>query len=49
MWLRPRLAALFVAAATALHLGTWLVLGLDYFAHLATVAVVVLSWARMHR
>lgn len=49
VWLRPRLAPLFVAAAATMHLGTWLVLGLDYFAHLATVAVVVLSWARMRR
>jgi len=47
VWLRPRLAPLFVAAATLLHVGTWLVLGLDYFAHLATVAVVLLGWARM--
>ena len=49
LWLRRRLAPLFVAAAAAMHVGTWLVLGLDYFAHLATVAVVVLSWARMRR
>jgi len=49
VWLRPRLAPLFVAAATLMHLGTWLVLGLDYFAHLATVAVVLLGWARMRR
>jgi len=49
VWLRPRLAPLFVAAATLMHVGTWLVLGLDYFAHLATVAVVLLGWARMRR
>ncbi|HEV8114994.1 MAG TPA: hypothetical protein VGP53_02065 [Acidimicrobiales bacterium] len=32
-----------------LPVGTWLVLGLDYLAHLATVAVVLLGWARMRR
>jgi len=43
------LAPLFVLAAAAMHVGTWLVLGLDYFAHLATAALVLLPWARMRR
>ncbi len=47
LWLRPRLAPLFVAAAALLHGGTWLVLGLDYWAHLAVVTLVLLPWARM--
>jgi hypothetical protein len=49
LWLRPALAPWFVAAATAMHAGTWLVLGLDYWAHLAAVALVLLPWARMRR
>ena len=49
VWLRPRLAGPFVGAATLLHTGTWLVLGLDYWVHLATVALVLLPWARMRR
>ncbi|MEO5680687.1 MAG: hypothetical protein ABIS47_13575, partial [Acidimicrobiales bacterium] len=47
VWVRPRLAPCFVGAAAAMHVGTWLVLGLDYFAHLAVVALVLLPWARM--
>ena len=47
VWLRPRLAPAFAAAAALLHAGTWLVLGLDYWAHLAAVALVLLPWARM--
>lgn len=47
VWLRPRMAPVFVVAAATMHAGTWLVLGLDYFAHLAIVALVVLSWAGM--
>ena len=47
VWLAPRLAPAFVAAAALMHAGTWLVLGLDYWAHLATVALVLLPWARM--
>ena len=49
LWRRPRLAPGFVAAATVMHGGTWLVLGLDYWAHLAAVALVLLPWARMRR
>ncbi len=49
LWLRPRLTPWFVAAATLMHAGTWLVLGLDYWAHLAAVALVLLPWARMRR
>lgn len=49
LWLRPRLTPAWVAAAALLHGGTWLVLGLDYWAHLATVSLVLLPWARMRR
>jgi len=47
VWLRPRLVPWFVAATTLMHAGTWLVFGLDYWAHLATVVLVLLPWARM--
>ena len=47
VWIRPRLVPVFVAAAVVMHIGTWLVLGLDYFAHAATVAAVLVPWARM--
>lgn len=47
LWLAPRFAPWFVAAAALMHGGTWLVLGLDYWAQLATVALVLLPWARM--
>ena len=49
LWWRPRLAMPFVVAAAGMHAGTWLLLGLDYWAHLATVALVLLPWARMRR
>jgi len=49
VWLQPRLVPAFLAAATLMHAGTWLVLGLDYWAHLAMVALVLLSWASMRR
>jgi hypothetical protein len=49
LWLRPGLTPAWVVAAALLHGGTWLVLGLDYWAHLATVALVLLPWARMRR
>lgn len=49
LWFQPRLVPLFVAAAVVMHGGTWLVLGLDYWAHLATVALVLLPWARMRK
>jgi hypothetical protein len=49
VWLRPSLAPLFVAAAAVMHGATWLVLGLDYWAHLAAMALVLVPWARMRR
>jgi hypothetical protein len=49
LWLRPRLAPWYVAGAALLHAGTWVVLGLDYWVHLAIVALVLLPWARMRR
>lgn len=49
VWLRPRLVPAFVAAAGLMHAGTWLVLGLDYWAHLATVTLVLVPWTRMRR
>lgn len=45
---RPRLAtrvgAAYAAAAVAFHAGTWLVLGLDYWAWAAVAAVVLVDW-----
>ena len=42
-WVRPY----FMAAVVGLHAGTWLTLGLDYWAWAATAALVLwLSWAR---
>lgn len=49
VWLRPSVAPLFVAAAGLMHVATWLVLGLDYWAHLAAMALVLVPWARMRR
>jgi len=49
VWLQPRLVPAFLAAATLMHAGTWVVLGLDYWAHLAMVALVLLPWASMRR
>ena len=39
-----RLGLLVLAAVTVLHAGTWLTLGLDYWARIATVAVLVAPW-----
>lgn len=44
---RPRLAPMFLAGAAALHAGTWITLGLDYWAHLAVVAIVLVEWDRI--
>ena len=41
--LRP----VFVGAAAALHLATWFLLGLDYWAWIGTVAVVLVDWTRV--
>jgi vitamin K-dependent gamma-carboxylase-like protein len=41
-WKRARPA--FVAGAILFHLGTWLTLGLDYWAQAATVAIVLIDW-----
>ena len=49
VWLRPSLAPAFVASAALMHAATWLVLGLDYWAHLAAMALVLVPWARMRR
>lgn len=49
VWLRPSVAPFFVAAAGLMHAATWLVLGLDYWAHLAAMALVLVPWARMRR
>ncbi|HEX2699463.1 MAG TPA: hypothetical protein VHM89_04570 [Acidimicrobiales bacterium] len=49
---RPRARTTFVALAAALHVGTWLTLGLDYWAWALTVAVVALPaewWDRAAR
>jgi hypothetical protein len=41
-WKRAR--PVFVIGAIAFHLGTWLTLGLDYWAQAATVVVVLIDW-----
>ncbi len=41
---RRRLAPLFLAGAVAFHAGTWITLGLDYWGHLAVVAIVLVEW-----
>lgn len=46
---RPRLTPLFLAGAAAFHAGTWLTLGLDYWAHLAVVVIVLVEWDRLAR
>jgi hypothetical protein len=42
-----RFRTVFVGLAVALHLGTWLTLGLDYWAWILTVAVVLADWDRL--
>ena len=42
LWLR-RARAPYVAAAIAFHLGTWMTIGLNYWAQAATVAIVLLA------
>ncbi|MEA2932057.1 MAG: hypothetical protein QOI56_842 [Actinomycetota bacterium] len=39
-----RIGAFYAAAAVAFHAGTWLALGLDYWAWAAVVVVVVVDW-----
>lgn len=41
-----RARPLFIAAVVLLHVGTWLTLGLDYWAWALTVAVVLWDWDR---
>jgi hypothetical protein len=41
-----RLRPLFVAGAASLHVVTWFLLGLDYWAWLAVVAIVLVDWDR---
>lgn len=43
----PRLTPLFLAGAVAFHAGTWVTLGLDYWAHLAVVVIVLVQWDRL--
>jgi len=42
IWKRAR--PWFVAGAILFHLGTWLTLGLDYWAQAATVTIVLIDW-----
>src|SRR5690606_33952509 len=42
VWARARW--FFVASAVALHVATWLLLGLDYWTWAATVLVVFVDW-----
>jgi len=45
LWLASRRGRLwFLAGAVALHVGTWLTLGLDYWAWILTVAVLTVPW-----
>lgn len=37
----------FVASAVALHVATWVLLGLDYWAWIGTVVVVLVDWDRV--
>jgi len=39
-----RVGAAYAGAAVAFHAGTWLILGLDYWAWAAVVAVVLVDW-----
>jgi hypothetical protein len=39
-----RVAAVYVGAAVAFHAGTWLALGLDYWAWAAVVTIVLVDW-----
>jgi hypothetical protein len=49
LWLALRRTRLwFLAAVTVLHVGTWLTLGLDYWAWILTVAVLVAPWENLH-
>jgi predicted DCC family thiol-disulfide oxidoreductase YuxK len=41
---RPHLAPAYVVAAAGLHAGIWASMGLDYFAWVATVLVVLVDW-----
>lgn len=43
IWHR-RVRPLVAAAAVVLHAGTWVLLGLDYWAWAATVAIVLIDW-----
>jgi len=43
-WLRPWLAL----AAAGLHLGTWFLLGLDYWAWALTVPLVLIDWPSLY-
>ena len=40
----PKVRWFFVASAVALHVATWLLLGLDYWTWAATVLVVFVDW-----
>jgi hypothetical protein len=40
----PRARPTFAAGAAAVHVGTWLTLGLDYWAWIATVVIVLVDW-----
>jgi len=43
LW-RPGMAPYLLAGAAAFHVGTWVTLGIDYWAHLAVVAIVLIDW-----
>jgi hypothetical protein len=40
----PKVRWCFVASAVALHVATWLLLGLDYWTWAATVLIVFVDW-----
>ena len=45
IWIWPRVRPWFVAAVTVLHVGIYLTHGLDYWAWIATTAIVLLDWS----
>lgn len=41
---RPRMAGVYVAGATAIHVGIWLAMGLNYIPWILTTAIVWVDW-----
>ena len=45
----PRVRPLYAAGAVALHVGTWLVLGIDYWAWVGVALLVLVDWSDLRR